>query len=205
MQKKTTLLLCVLAAICLMLAACGAQTAPETTAQTQPATTAAPETTTPETTAAPETESPETEPEVMEAPAAQEPETNEAVLEDGVYEAEFNTDSGMFHVNEAYGGKGILTVENGQMTIHISLVSKNIVNLYPGTAEDAQAEGAAILQPTTDEVDYGDGTTDEVYGFDVPVPYLDEEFDCAILGKKGTWYDHKVSVSNPVPVEVSEE
>ena len=49
----------------------------------------------------------------------------------------------------------------------------------------------------TDTVTYSDGLTEEVYGYDVPVPELDEEFDLAILGKKGVWYDHKVSVSNP--------
>ena len=38
----------------------------------------------------------------------------------------------------------------------------------------------------------------QVYGFDIPVPALDEEFDVALIGTKGTWYDHKVSVSNPV-------
>ena len=43
--------------------------------------------------------------------------------------------------------------------------------------------------------------TEEVNGFDVPVPALDEEFDLALIGTKGTWYDHKVSVTNPVPVE----
>ena len=120
-----------------------------------------------------------------------------AVLEDGVYIADFNTDSSMFHVNEAYDGKGTLTVEGGKMTIHISLVSKNIVNMYPGLAEDAQKDGAELLEPTTDNVVYSDGTSDEVYGFDVPVPAIDEEFDCAIIGTKGKWYDHKVSVSNP--------
>ena len=36
-----------------------------------------------------------------------------------------------------------------------------------------------------------------MYAFDVPVPALDEEFDIAILGEKGTWYDHKVSVTDP--------
>ena len=40
-----------------------------------------------------------------------------------------------------------------------------------------------------------------IYGFDVPVPALDKEFDLALIGKKGTWYDHKVSVTNPVEVE----
>ena len=122
----------------------------------------------------------------------------EAELADGVYTAEFNTDSSMFHVNEACDGKGKLTVENGQMTIHISLASTHIVNLYVGLADDAAKDGAELLEPTTDTVTYSDGTSEEVYGFDVPVPALDEEFDLAILGTKGKWYDHKVSVSNPV-------
>ena len=124
----------------------------------------------------------------------------QAVLEDGVYNAEFTTDHSMFHVNEVYNNLGTLTVKDGQMTIHVTLVSKNIVNLFPGLAEDAEKEGAVLLEPTTDVVDYNDGTTDEVYGFDIPVPVIGEEFDCALLGKKGKWYDHKVMVCNPVPV-----
>ena len=128
-------------------------------------------------------------------------ETPAVSLEDGVYTAEFDTDSGMFHVSEACDGKGTLTVQDGAMTIHVSLASKNIVNLYPGLAEDAQKEGAEVLEPTTDSVTYSDGITEEVYGFDIPVPALDEEFDLALLGTKGTWYDHKVIVSNPEPAE----
>ena len=124
-------------------------------------------------------------------------------LEDGTYTAEFDTDSSMFHVNEARDGKGTLTVEDGQMTLHISLQSKKIVNLYVGMAADAPDHEADWLQPTTDTVTYSDGLSDEVFGFDIPVPTLDEEFDLALIGKKGTWYDHKVSVSNPVPVEES--
>ena len=122
----------------------------------------------------------------------------ESALADGVYTADFNTDSSMFHVNEACEGKGTLTVENGQMTIHISLPSKSILNLFCGTAEDAQKDGAVLLQPTTDTVTYSDGLSEEVNGFDIPVPALDEEFDVAIIGTKGKWYDHKVSVTNPV-------
>ena len=121
-------------------------------------------------------------------------------LENGVYMAEFHTDSSMFHVNEACDGKGTLTVKDGEMVIHVSLTSKNIVNLYSGFAEDAQKDGAELLQPTVDTVTYSDGMSEEVNGFDVPVPVLDEEFDLALLGKKGKWYDHKVSVTNPVPV-----
>ena len=130
-----------------------------------------------------------------------EDEPEQAMLEDGVYLAEFDTDSSMFHVSEACDGKGTLTVENGQMTIHVSLASQNIVNLYPGLAEDAQKKGAEILEPTVDSVTYSDGITEEVYGFDIPVPALDEEFDVALVGTKGTWYDHKVSVSNPEPMD----
>ena len=118
-------------------------------------------------------------------------------LTDGTYSVAFNTDSSMFHVNEANNGRGVLTVKDGKMTIHISLVSKNIVNLYVGKAADAQKDGAAVLEPTTDKVTYEDGTVEEVYGFDVPVESLDKEFDLAVLGTKGEWYDHKVSVSDP--------
>ena len=122
-------------------------------------------------------------------------ETSTEELADGEYDVYFNTDSSMFKVNEACDGKGKLTVKDGEMTIHISLVSKKIVNLFPGLADDAQKDGAELLQPTTDTVEYSDGTTEEVNGFDVPVPYLDKEFDLALIGTKGTWYDHKVSVS----------
>ena len=103
----------------------------------------------------------------------------------------------MFHVNEANEGRGILTVKDGKMTIHVSLASKGILNLFAGTAEDAKKEGANLLEPTTDTVTYSDGMSEEVYGFDIPVPVLDEEFDVALIGKKGKWYDHKVSVTDP--------
>ena len=117
-------------------------------------------------------------------------------LEDGIYTAEFDTDSSMFHVNEADNGKGILTVKDGQMTIHIRLASTHIVNLYVGMAADAPDHEADWLQPTTDTVTYSDGTSEEVYGFDVPVEALDTDFQLAILGTKGKWYDHTVSVRN---------
>ena len=130
--------------------------------------------------------------------AASSSDTTDAVLEDGTYDAEFKTDSGMFHVNEANDGKGVLTVKDGQMSIHISLTSKNIVNLFVGKAADAKKDGAELLQPTTDTVTYDDGTTEEVNGFDVPVKALDKDFDLALIGTKGKWYDHTVSVTNPV-------
>lgn len=128
----------------------------------------------------------------------------ENALEDGLYTAEFNSDSSMFHANEANEGLGILTVKDGKMTFHVSLASKSIVNLFPGLAEDAQKEGAKLLEPTLDTVTYSDGLSEEVYGFDIPVPVLDEEFDLALIGKKEKWYDHKVSVSDPQPATEEE-
>ena len=155
-----------------------------------------------------QTEQPTAEEPAAEQPAAEEPPAaeeepaaEEPALADGVYTADFDTDSSMFHANEACNGKGTLTVQDGEMTIHVSLVSKTILNLFPGLAEDAQKDGAVLLQPTTDTVTYSDGLSEEVYGFDIPVPALDTEFDLALIGKKGGWYDHKVSVSNPEPLE----
>ena len=133
----------------------------------------------------------ETAPAATEAPA-EEP----AALPDGVYTAEFKTDSSMFHASEAVDGMGTLTVENGVMTFHVSLQSQKIVNLYLGMAADAPDHESDWLQPTVDTVTYSDGTSDEVYGFDIPVQAVDTDFQLAILGTKGTWYDHTVSVAD---------
>ena len=120
-------------------------------------------------------------------------------LAPGEYEATFTTDSSMFHVNEALENKGTLTVaEDGTMTIHVSLAGKKILNLYAGLAADAENDADNLLQPTTDTVTYKDGATEEVFGFDIPVPAIGEEFDVALIGEKGKWYDHKVSVTDPV-------
>ena len=126
-------------------------------------------------------------------------------LADGVYSAVFTTDSSMFKLCETEEGRGTLTVKDGEMVIHITLSSKNHLHLFRGSAEDAQKEGAELLDPVIDKVVYSDGFADEVHGFDVPVPYLNEDFDLALVGKKGKWYDHKVSVSDPVYLSPLEE
>lgn len=133
--------------------------------------------------------------------AETEPSADKMDLADGVYTVDFKTDSSMFKVNESKNGKGVLTVSDGKAILHISLTSKNIVNLYLGTADEAKEDEAGWLQPTVDTVTYSDGMSEEVNGFDIPVPAIGEEFDLALIGKKGTWYDHKVSVENPVPEE----
>ena len=194
MKKKIIALLGMTVMSCALVTGCGGSKTPA--AESEAATEAPAE-------EQESTDAPTEEQTSDEADAQEETEekTAAAELEDGTYTAEFDTDSSMFHVNEACEGKGTLTVKDGIMTIHVSMPSKNIVNLYPGLAEDAQKEGAELLQPTIDTVTYSDGMTEEVNGFDVPVPALDEEFDLALIGTKGTWYDHKVSVSNPEKIE----
>ena len=46
-----------------------------------------------------------------------------------------------------------MTVKDGQMTIHVSLASTSIVNLFPRCPEGR----AVLLQPTKDTVTYPDG------------------------------------------------
>ena len=187
-MKKTVKL--VSALLCaLLLAGCGASEAPAaTTAPPASAETAAP-------TAAEETVAATAATPTQET----EPALSAKVLPDGEYTVDFETDSGMFRANEACNGKGTLTVKDGIQTLHVSLQSKKIVNLYPGTADQAQQDGAVWLEPTVDTVTYSDGLSEEVFGFDIPVASVGQEFDLALIGTKGVWYDHKVSVQNPMP------
>ena len=124
-----------------------------------------------------------------------------SVLEDGKYSAKFETDSGMFKINETKEGRGVLTVKDGKMTMEIVLSGDGIVGLYEGLADDAKndEENRINFSPVT--VTYDDGTEEEVNSFVIDVPVLDEEFDLALIGKKNKWYDHKVIVSDAKPVE----
>lgn len=117
-------------------------------------------------------------------------------LKDGTYTAKFTTDSTMFHVNEVYKERGTLTVKDGKATLHVTLASTSIVKLFVGSAEDAQKDGAKLLEGKEEAVKYPDGTSDKANAFDIPVPVIDAEFDCALVGTKGKWYDHKVKVSD---------
>ena len=112
-----------------------------------------------------------------------------------MYKAKFTTDSSMFHVNEADKGLGVLTVRPGNnMRIKVNLSSKNIINLYAGKAADAENDKENWINPKEAEVTYPDGTKETVYSFEIPVPALDKDFDVAILGTKGKWYDHVCKV-----------
>ena len=120
-------------------------------------------------------------------------------LADGVYTVDVTTDGGMFKLSEAVEGKGTLTVKDGQMTVHFTLSGKGFTQVFVGSAEDAQKEGAAVIDAVEDTLKFSDGTTDTANGFDVPVEELNEAFALAAMGKKSAkWYDHTLCVSNPV-------
>ena len=220
MKKKAVSIILAMAISVAMLSGCSADKGDANQVQTQDSSQVeeTEETETQSEEAVEETESSETESEVAEEDSGEQEdesedstevteedsETEDGKLTDGVYSALFTTDGSMFHVNEVYDNRGTLTVKDGEMTIHIVMPSKNVVNLFPGTAEDAQKDGAELIDPTTESVTYDDGTTEEVYAFDVPVPAIDESFQLALIGTKGKWYDHEVTVSD-VQAEAGDE
>ena len=96
-----------------------------------------------------------------------------------------------------------------------ALTSKilNIVNLYLGTADEAKEEGGsecrlAAANPVSTRLLTATVLSEE--GFQrlrcARFPALGEEFDpwALLIGKKGTWYDHKVRVENPVSGEAED-
>ncbi len=107
----------------------------------------------------------------------------------------------MFSLNETCRGRAKLTVAGGRMKVHVTLRGKKILNLYPGLAKDAADNSGAWLSPVEEAVTYEDGYSDTVYAFDVPVSVIGKDFDLALIGTKGVWYDHKVSVSDPLTVD----
>lgn len=126
---------------------------------------------------------------------------NKTALEDGIYSAKFETDSGMFKINETKEGRGILTVKDGKMTMEIVLSGDGIVGLYEGLAKDAKNDEKNRINCSKVTVKYDDGSEEEVNSFVIDVPVLDKEFNLALIGKKEKWYDHKVIVSDVKPVE----
>ena len=126
---------------------------------------------------------------------------NKTALEDGIYSAKFETDSGMFKINETKEGRGILTVKDGKMTMEIVLSGDGIVGLYEGLAKDAKNDEKNRINCSKVTVIYDDGSEEEVNSFVIDVPVLDKEFDLALIGKKEKWYDHKVIVSDVKSVE----
>ncbi len=87
----------------------------------------------------------ETAPAATAAPA--ETQAPAAALPDGVYTAKFNTDSSMFHANEAVDGMGTLTVENGTMTstsVCSPRRSSTCIRAWPPTPPPTRATGCNL-------------------------------------------------------------
>ncbi|MCC6094666.1 MAG: hypothetical protein LIV24_06590 [Eubacterium sp.] len=204
MKKRASAILCTMSLTASMLAGCGsasskAASGTSAAAASTSSTASTPVTASTSSAAAASKEDTSSAASDQETVSAASSAAQAGTLADGTYTADFNTDSSMFKVNETKDGKGTLTVKNGKMTIHVSLVSENIVNLFEGTKEDAQKDGAKLIEPTVDTITYSDGTTEDVYGFDIPVPAIGKDFQVALIGTKGKWYDHTVTVTNPEP------
>ena len=98
---------------------------------------------------APTPETTETAPTAEETPAEPE-QPAEPALPDGVYTAEFNTDSSMFHANEACDGKGTLTVENGAKTSGIVRFKCRVtIRFRNASGPTASGVTASLPRPTT--------------------------------------------------------
>lgn len=134
--------------------------------------------------------------EVTEASDESSEDASKVTLEDGEYLADFKTDSSMFKAHETTEGSGTLTVKDGEMTFHVILSGDGILNLYVGVSDDAKNNTDDLLNPEKVTVKFEDGMEEEVNAYDIPVPVIDEEFDCALIGKKGKWYDHKIQITN---------
>ena len=144
----------------LLLTGCGAQ--PEET--TVPPTTE----TVPATTEAIETVPEETEPPVIYADQ----------LVDGSYEIEVDSSASMFRVV-----KCVLTVENGTMTVAMTMSGQGYGYVYMGTSKEADQDTEENFIPF--ELDENGGKV-----FTVPVEALNMELDCAAWSiRKEKWYD----------------
>ena len=97
-----------------------------------------------------------------------------------------NDDGSIFHLH----------LRPEQLSDRVILRGNKINHLFCGTAAEAKNSRSRWLDPTVDTVTYDDGTEEKVSGFNIPVEKIGVEFPVALIGKKGIWYDHMVSVSD---------
>ncbi len=106
-----------------------------------------------------------------------------ADVADGTYEVEVESSSSMFKITKA-----VLTVENGEMTVDLTLSGTSYLVLYPGTGAEAAADTEDHYIGYTEDAD-------GAYTYTIPVPALDEAFPCAAFSvKKEQWYDRSLLV-----------
>lgn len=112
-------------------------------------------------------------------------------IKDGTYEVEMESSSSMFRIVKAE-----LTVENGSMTVVMTLSGTGYLKLYMGTGEEALNAGEESYIPYVEDAE-------GAYTYTIPVEALDVEFECtAYSKKKETWYDRQLVVlSSSLPEE----
>ena len=88
-------------------------------------------------------------------------------------------------------------VKSSEIEFKDRLVAVNRVTKVTKGGRTFSFSAIVVIGDEKGVVGYGLGKAKEVTAYDIPVPYLDKEFDVALIGKKQKWYDHKVSVSQP--------
>lgn len=105
-------------------------------------------------------------------------------LKEGTYEIEVLSSSSMFKIAECQ-----LTVEDGEMSASILIMSDSYLRLFPGTGADA------VTASEEDYITYEE--TEEGYQlYEFPVEALDMGIDCAAYSKRREkWYDRTLVFS----------
>ena len=102
----------------------------------------------------------------------------ETVLKDGKYFIDVDSSSSMFRIVSA-----VLTVEDGNMSVAMTLSGHGYLRLFLGTGEEAlDAEESGFY--------YFEENEDGSYTYTIPAEALDTEFDCAAWSiNREKWYD----------------
>lgn len=102
----------------------------------------------------------------------------ENTLEDGRYFIDVDSSSSMFRIVSA-----VLTVEDGDMSVAMTLSGHGYLRLFLGIGEEA-------LDAEESDFYYFEEDEDGAYTYTIPVEALDTEFDCAAWSiNREKWYD----------------
>lgn len=101
-----------------------------------------------------------------------------AAVVDGTYTVNVTSSSSMFKIEKA-----VLTIKDGKMSAVLTLSGTGYEKLYMGTAADAAKASDADFA-------YYKEDAEGKYTYEVAVPALDQDIDCAAFSsKKQEWYD----------------
>ncbi len=132
---------------------------------------------------------------VASSSASNEASVNKLNLDDGYYMATLTSQDAKFQVNTRMKGLGNLIVEDSLGNISVTLNSNDITKVFVGTAQDAQKEGASVLEARTTKFNNSNGTSEVFNAFLIPVPDIEKEYDCAYFSTDNKWHDNKIKLS----------